>query len=240
MKQLFSIILTLAIFSSCQKQVVPAEEINLGKDFVKFEEGHFVEYQVDSVHYDPFSKTTDTVTYFIKDVVGTSFADNQGRNSFIVNRYKRYNETESWLDESTYYVTQTSFNLEWVENNRRFIKLIFPTKLNTTWNGNKLILLDDLYKPDWKYKYTLIDVPINTGLIYYDKSLTVLHRDEALGSLATTGIYDPNQYSGYNYSTETYAKNVGLVYKETTTWVNQTAQHYKDGYTIIMRARNNN
>jgi hypothetical protein len=243
MKNIMILLSTILFLAACEKQIIPAEQINLGTEYVKFETGHFIEYDVDSIKYDDLYKRVDTFYYQLRDEVAETFLDNQNRKSYVVNRFKRKNDNEKWNDEGTYYITQSSFNIEWVQDNLRFIKLIFPLKLNTTWQGNRYINNDNAVYKDWAYKYYNIAKPYNTGAKIYDNTISVLQVNKGAGSMdGPNPKYDPLLLSAYTFGTETYAKNVGLVYKEITNWENQTGpnQKFKNGFTIIMRAKNNN
>jgi hypothetical protein len=232
-------VLTLLLFS-CKKEIIPADEVELGKDYYPLTTGHFIDYAVDSIVYNDFNQTTDTFKLEFKDEIEDQFLDNEGRTSYSIQRYYRQDSTYLWDENQTYYATTTSFKLEVVENNLRFIKLVFPVKLNTRWYGNTYIPASsnsDLQWLDgWDYKYLKVSEPFNNGKIEFTNTVTVTQVDNTEGAPD-----DPNQFSAHTFSKEVYAKNVGLVYRELTRWVYQpTVAKYKKGFTLIMRAKNYN
>lgn len=238
-KSLFIFFGVLILFTSgCRRQVIPAEDVDLGKDYYKLLEGHEIEYAVDSIIYDDFNQRIDTFSLEFKDVVGPTFLDNEGRLSYQVQRYYRQDSTYPWSEHYNYYATPTASRLEIVDRNLRFIKLVFPVKLNTRWYGNSYIptaFNNELkWMDQWDYKYEDINVPFNTGFILFNSTVDILQADYTEGDES-----DPNSYSARGYSREVYAKNVGLVFKEMTRWEYQPSlsPRFKKGFTLIMRAK---
>ncbi|HQW46074.1 MAG TPA: hypothetical protein PLZ98_03315, partial [Chitinophagaceae bacterium] len=61
MKQtIWLLIIMLSVFTSCKRQVIPADDVELGKDYFPLTIGHFIEYDVDSLLFNDFTKTVDT------------------------------------------------------------------------------------------------------------------------------------------------------------------------------------
>ena len=241
MKQtIWLLIIMLSVFTSCKRQVIPADDVELGKDYFPLTIGHFIEYDVDSILFNDFTKTVDTFHFELKDVVESEFADNEGRKSFIINRYKRQDATYPWKENLTYYTTETNFNIEVVEENLRFIKMVFPVKVNTKWNGNIYLpatLSAELkWLSGWDYKYVNINEPFSTGFLNFENTVTINHVDNVVGD-----SLDANNYSERTFSRERYAKNVGLISREQVYWDYQSeTSKYRKGFMIIFRAKNFN
>ncbi|MCC7028923.1 MAG: hypothetical protein IT257_01370 [Chitinophagaceae bacterium] len=234
------LLLSATCFTACKRQVVPADDVELGKDYFPLSIGHYVEYDVDSFLYNDFQKSIDTFHFELKDVVESEFTDNSGRKSFIINRYKRQDATYPWKENLTYYATETPFNIEVVEDNLRFIKMVFPVKVNTKWDGNIYLpatLSTELkWLSGWEYKYVNINEPYNTGFLNFDNTVTINHVDFVVGD-----SLDVNNYSERTYSRERYAKNVGLISREVVYWDYQSeTTKYRKGFVIIYRAKNHN
>lgn len=230
----------LLTLSSCKKQIIPSEDISMGKEYYPITQGHFIEYEVDSFLFDDFNKRVDTVHYQLRDVISDTFTDNEGRLSQLVVRYKRYNDTLAWETNDTYYITQTSFHMEVIENNLRFIKLAFPVKENQRWYGNTYIpttLNSELQWLDqWYYKYEQINEYYHNGIRGFDNAVVVNENDYEQGNPDT----DPNNYASKIFAKEVYAKQVGLVYREIENWVYQPTRKYRNGFKIIFRTTNYN
>ena len=99
-------------------------------------------------------------------------------------------------------------NLQVVENDLRFIKLIFPPQLNSSWNGNLYIGTDpgdpnDPYNvfANWNYYYENCDTTVTIGSQTYNNCIVV---SEANNVFITSKIV----------RTEIYAPNVGMIYQE--------------------------
>lgn len=87
--------------------------------------------------------------------------------------------------------------------------MIFPPKKDKTWHGNAYINVEDestleYYNPekyDWEYTYTEVNIKKVFGGQTFENCIVITHIDEE-------NLFEKK------YSTEIYAKDVGLVYKE--------------------------
>lgn len=230
-------IAVVIFFASCKRQVIPPDDVELGKEYFPLTIGHYIEYDVDSFLYNDFEKRIDTFHFELRDVIESDFLDNEGRKSYIVNRYKRQDDTYPWKENLTYYMTETAFNIEVIEDNLRFVKMVFPVKQNTKWNGNVYIatLTTELkWLTGWEYKYVNISEPYNNGFMNFDNTVTINEVDYAAGdSLADV-------YSSRTFSRERYAKNVGLVSREVVNWEYQDNMDYRNGFILVYRAKKHN
>jgi hypothetical protein len=227
----------VAFLTSCKKEIIPNDDIELGKAYFPITKDYTIEYAIDSIIYNDFNKSTDTFSMQFKDVIGELFYDNEGRESYVVNRFRRQDDTYTWEDMMTYYATKTNFKVEVVENNLRMIKLVFPVKLKTAWAGNIYIpaQIDDalnwLWK--WNYSYTSINQPFNTGKASFSNTIVVIGINDSINNPEQF----PNSIANKRYSKEVYAKNVGLIYRELTNWDYQPdGSRYRNGFTTIYRA----
>lgn len=228
------------LIASCKRKVIPADNVELGKDYFPLQIGHFIEYDVDSIKFNDFTHTIDSFHFELKDIYESEFLDNEGRKSFMVNRYKRQDNTYPWVEDLTYYVTETPFNVEVIEDNLRFVKMVFPVKINTKWHGNLYIpstLLPELiWLSGWEYKYVNINEPHGNGFLNFDNTVTVNEADIVVGD-----SLDALNYSARIFSKEIYAKNVGLVQRELVKWDFQsTTTKYRNGFILVYRAKNFN
>jgi len=85
-----------------------------------------------------------------------------------------------------------------LEENQRFVRLIFPVNEGKSWNGNAY----NTSEP-WNYNYTNVDEPYSLDLLSFSKTLTVNQRNN---------INLVDQEIAY----EVYAYGVGMVYKQLT------------------------
>lgn len=240
----YSIYLVLLLFTvgilSCRKQTIQPPPTDLGWDFQPLNKGHFVVYDVDSIIYDDFNKTIDTFRSEIKDEIGDKFQDDQGRDSYYITRYGRKDASFPWQVVHIFYITQDNFKLEWKENNLRFIKMVYPTKLNKKWKGNKYMPTQtnsDLgWLDDWDYRYSDVLATFNTGSKSYKNAHIIDQADYIEGD--PTNV---NAFSAQTYSREVFAKNVGMIYRKVTRWEYQpSGAKFRSGFTAIFKAKSNN
>ncbi|MEZ5047551.1 MAG: hypothetical protein R2831_11220 [Chitinophagaceae bacterium] len=239
-KVLIVLFLLLSMATSCKRQTIPFSNVKLGKDYVKIETGHFIDYELDSIIYDDFNLKTDTFRSIIRDEVGATFLDNQNRESFLIKRKVKDVINNAWIEQSDYYVTLTESAYEVVDNNLRFIKLIFPVKESIKWDGNAYLptaLNPELQWYDgWSYQYLNVNNVWSNQALSFPNTVIIKQADFNEGNAS-----DPLAYSAKTFSQEIYAKNVGMVHKEITRWVYQpSVVKYKKGFTLIFNAINHN
>ena len=168
---------------------------DLGYNYFPADIGVWVVYDVDSIVYNDFTDSVETYNYQIKEIVESAFIDGEGRETRRLERYIRLTDTLPWSINDVWFANRTASRAEKVEENVRFIKLIFPVKNGALWNGNAANTLGNR-----DYQYVETNVSMAVGGILFDSVLTVLQRDEDLGIVK-------------NYFLEKYAKNAGMVYK---------------------------
>jgi hypothetical protein len=161
-----------------------------------------------------FGTRDTTISYQVKYEVDALITDNNGKPAYRVFRYIRKNATQSWLPQGTCMAMNTGNNIEWVENNMRFIKLTTPVEEGKSWKGNSYIdtysANSDLhYMDNWDFTYQMVGSTYNTGTLNFDNTLTVQQRDEVVGLPD-----NPDSYSEINFSQEKYALGIGLIYRQ--------------------------
>jgi hypothetical protein len=165
--------------------------------YYPYQIGQWFVYDIVEIKYDDFTHTVDTSQYQIKEFYESEFLDNSNRKTLRIERYRRNKITDDWGLENIFLSNITTSTAERVEDNIRYIKLVFPVINGETWNANSLNTF-----PSHFYKYTKVDVPLIMYNQNYDTTLTVLQQDE-------------ETLINKDYSSEIYAKNIGIVYKKT-------------------------
>lgn len=221
----------LFVFASCKKQSDEIQTASIS-DYYPLEVGKYIDYNLDSSVFINFGQKDTVIHYMARDVVDATTTDNLNRPSFRIIRYLRQSESEEWTPSATYMVTPTNGQLEVIENNLRFIKLMLPIKQDFSWKGNKYIdtystNFEQRYLDDWDYIYDSVGAPLTINDISFDSTIKVFERDEFLGQ-------DPSipgtQYAEKNFGVEKYAKGVGLIYRELIHWEYQGAQPGRTAY----------
>lgn len=192
---------------------------NYNFDYFPMDSGHWVIYQVDSVIYSKFlSDGKDSIATQLKEVVGGTFIDNEGRIARKIERYTRYNSAQEWsaIDPVIWYALRDSQRAERMEGDLRFIKMTFPISEGKSWKGNSQINTQDnnlkLYN-NWNYTYTNLDEPLNIEATDLDgNNINNLFAKTLTVSQSTRE--DNYNLVEYSYGVEQYAENVGMIYKE--------------------------
>lgn len=201
----------LSIFSSCTPS--EPEIIDLGLNYYPLEIGKYRVYKVDSVIYDFVNnmKKIDTISFYLKEELTDTIRDNQGNLVYTLERLERFDQNDIWRVKDVYGVSLIEYQLHAVEENQRFIKLVFPVGVDVApWNGNTFI--DEFTTVDiagesieifkgWLYEYSEVDEPLVVQNIPFDSTLTVIQASE------------DNLIEG-RFSTEIYARGVGLIKKD--------------------------
>lgn len=204
-------------------------EADFAYEYYPTDSGHYVIYQVDSITYDE-NAGNDTARYQMMEIITDTFYDNENILNYRLELYRRPNTNAAWAIDRVWFLKQNTTTLQKIEDDLRFIKLVFPPAEGKTWNGNIYIPLTEPFRDfeDWEYSYSNTNQPYTVGALSFDSTLTVNEVDEE-------DLIDKK------FRKEIYARNVGLIYQEwaimhkqdvTNTWDNATIQR---GFKIFMR-----
>jgi hypothetical protein len=223
--------------------------------FIPLQVGKEITYRLDSLTYYYYGQLDTITSYLAMDSVETVTTDNQGRVSYLVTRY--ITDTAGinpWAPSETYMVTPTFSDVEMVENNLRFVKLVYPVTANFSWGGNDYLPYNPYqdyftFSYDshidlaaWTYDYEQVNSPFSVLGQVYDSTATVLSDSNYLN----VPIADPAVPASVAYWTETYARNIGLIYRHTAMWEyqpptqNGTQLGYKIGFEVTLSIINHN
>lgn len=208
-----SLALMAMLVFSCSKDPESAPASTNMADYYPLQVGKYITYKLDSTVYINLGTLKVVRSYRVRDYVDSKFKDNLGNDAYRIRRMMRDAvDTTIWRDNATFLVTPTARTTELMENNLRFIKLINPIKEFTAWQGNSYInVKDDFYSfyENWEYFYESINEPFTANGKRFDSTITVNQVDYVDGDPTK-----PQFRYEISYSTETYAKGVGLIYKE--------------------------
>ncbi len=215
MKNLFVfalLVLSILTIYSCSDKTEDFE-VDYGYEYFPISIGKTAVYQVDSVIYSKFNDTVYRETSQIREEIVKKDTDLQGRDRYHIHLSERTNFNQSWTSVSpkTWYAVMNESSVERVEENLRFVKMLFPVNTSTTWLGNDQIETsneDFEFYEGWEYEYQNIGEPftIPNGETF-ENTITVFHYDSDLE-------FNPPDISKKIYSIEVYAKDVGLVYAQ--------------------------
>ena len=204
MQKTIWLILAVTVFLfSCSKDEEEFVEPYLGHDYAGLEIGKYVIYDVDSFFYDDFNGLIDSSFYQVKEVVDSKITDLEGDEAFKIIRYRKESDTTGWVLIDVWSSKLSTTNFQKVEENVRFLKLIFPINVNDTWNGNILNNGAEPVDSEGKaiYEYTAVEQSETIGGNTLSNVLTILQVEEI--NLIEEKVYE-----------EKYAKGIGMVYKK--------------------------
>lgn len=194
----------LLTFSACNKK--DTVEINYNYEYYPYSIGHYVTYRVDSIFY-TYSNPNyfrDTARYELKELIADTLYDNENALNYKIELYRRADSSAAWAIWKVWYLKPTVTNVQKVEDDIRFIKLVFPPQESAEWNGNIYVPTTDPYTVyrDWNYVYSNVHQPYSINGFNFDSTLTVTAVD-VTNNLITKTLHR-----------EVYAKNVGMIYRE--------------------------
>lgn len=194
MKNLLYLIVLSATLFAC-KADPDFEEIDLGYDYFPNLSGTYIEYEVDSIHY---GATVDTTHFYLREVIADDFVDDEDQRATSVERYKRLSPMDDWVLADVWTQKRTLNTAERVEENERFIRLVFPLEQGKTWNGNSFNLRDE-----WTYRCATFDAPFALEDVSFSNTCSIQQR--SVSNLVDQQIYR-----------EVYGRDIGMIYKEYT------------------------
>jgi hypothetical protein len=220
------LLFTAAIIAGCKKdEVLNIPEL---RDYYPLAVGKTFTYRMDSIKIAPFGVKLDTVYYLAKDTVENKFIDAMGRESYRIFRFIKDtlpNSTQPWRFAATYVASFSSDrkSLEYLDNNLRYLILRQPLTEGSSWKGNTFIDTKSANSPvkfldEWEYQLENVNGSFSVRKGTFDSTITILQQDETI----PPGTFNPAFYQQRNYSTEVYAKGVGLIYKYFLHWTWQT------------------
>ena len=254
------LLLSLMVVTSCKKTVhfnsTPGYSGELTDFWTPLQMGKYVTYRMDSLNFYFYGQLDTITSYLAKDSIEDTVTDATGHLNYMVVRYLSDTTGSSWTPNETYLVEADTQNIQMVENNLRFIKLAWPIDNGFTWFGNSFlpynpyggyfIFSDDnhLSLDNWTYTYQNVDQPYTTspGGLTFDSTISVLQANDSIN----VPIANPNAFGSRTYWLETYAKHIGLVYRQTIMWEYQpptpdgTQSGYKIGFQLTMRLVDHN
>jgi flagellar hook protein FlgE len=198
---IFIAVFTLAFFS-CKKDV---STLDMGYAYFPDQVGHYVIYDVDSTYYDDFYSPVKIkkIKFQVKEKIQSVFTDNQNRPTLRLERYvKPYDSlvpysAMAWTLRDVWMENKTTTTAEKVEENVRFVRLVFPVKNNQTWNANA-----QNSNEERDFSYEFVDMPLSVGKISFAQVLETRYDDG--GGILTSR----------EYRTEKYAREVGMIYRQ--------------------------
>lgn len=194
MKNLTIYIFLAIAFISCKKDI--ESHYDVGYNYYPIEVGNTWIYDADSIVYDDFLQDTISFAFQIKEYIDSSFTDDMGETAYKLLKYKRIKPTDPWILKKTWVIKKTNIQVERVEENTRYVPIIFPVKESSKWNVNAY---ND--STEQEYKYTNVNKSYKLGSNTIDSTVVILQKEN-------------NDLTKKISASEVYAKQLGMIYKE--------------------------
>ncbi|MBN9384280.1 MAG: hypothetical protein J0H74_26245 [Chitinophagaceae bacterium] len=243
-------LLTLITTISCKRTLYNHPDNSPPRYYMPLQVGRYAIYKLDSINFYHYGQLDTLTQYLAKDTVENFFVGNLGDTTWVVERYlSPATGPIVWTPNETNTVNTSQRSVDLTENNLRFIKLGYPMQNGLTWSGNSYIP-DNPYQDynftapknvnvnGWTYTYQNVDQPFAAGGQTYDSTVTILQVDDS--SNVNINIIVDTSFASRTYWSETYAKNIGLVYRHTILWDYQppppqsTQSGYKLGFKVTL------
>ncbi|MES2619230.1 MAG: hypothetical protein V4615_00140 [Bacteroidota bacterium] len=205
LKTFILIVLGSAIFfglHSCKKNDTYALDFLYG--YAPTDTGHYVIYDVDSISYSNNGiQINDTAHYQLKEIITDTFYDGANEPAFELELYRSNDSGATWIFDRKWWMKKSTTTYQKIEDDVKFIKLVFPPETNKEWNGNLYVSKDEPFEDflDWTYRYETVNVPYTINGLNFDSTASVLAVDDA--NAITKRL-----------RREVYALGVGMVYQE--------------------------
>ena len=194
------ILISMAVLACSVEETAPIMplEPTLGQSYFFLVEGKFREYDVHEIRHHGVD-ISDTLNYQLREEIKAPFINDNGDSSHLVYRYVRTSSLENWNLDSTWTARVNQDFAVSVENNKSFVKMIYPTVKGLTWDGNAFNT-DDIDQFEISSFDEFFSIP--NSLISFQKTMEI-----------TQNIEDDSVTIRDNRR-EVFADSVGLVYKE--------------------------
>jgi hypothetical protein len=201
------VIFLSVLLAACQSREVQPKLT--GKEYAPLAIGAYWEYSVTTTTISPVEGQINTLAEVKLEVTG--LLTQNGVEKYVLHRYTRPQGSSTYFSDETWSVEVDDFRYLQQEGNVPFLRLQFPISEGKTWNGNAYNTqagTDDCGDGNFNcdmYQSTGVGKPFELpGVFTYDDTITVIENDEE----------DP--IVGKDTRKSVYARNIGLVYKETT------------------------
>jgi hypothetical protein len=227
----FTIFVCLLTIVSCQ---LGSEEREVkGEAYFPIKVGNEALYSIDTVLYNPFNQSVDTISHVFKEIVVEKYADNSGDTVFRI-------ELQYWDKVKGDYVSFKSYERKIVSNyaiekleNKAEVKMLFPVAQyktkgsGYTWNTNMFNTQTPVI-----IKYSSVFSSFNNGVKTYPDCIVLkLNKPQS-------GVIDVNNIVINNVREEVYAKDQGLIYRFIDSTDNLAVQSALSGKRITVRRLN--
>ena len=197
----FALLSTVIIFTACEDGDDHVRRND--HQYIPLRKGWFQIYDVEETRYQLGNPETNR--YQLKAVVADSFPNAEGNYTYVVHLSKKSAGSDEWLANATHSVRINTKEAVVSEGSTAYVVLSFPVVQGISWNGNAY---NDVINPN-----------TNTGLDVYtveSAGVQVVNSKEFLDCVSVQQEDNNETIVFKDQRREVYARNVGLILKETT------------------------
>lgn len=192
-------------------------DIDYGYDYAPIAIGQSSIFQIDSIIYDDFNSSSDTISFQQKEEVVSSFLDDAGAEAYRIELSQRTNDSIDWKLIRVFSSRKNKTRYVRTDNNIATVLLVFPPEKGKEWDGNFLNTKDEL-----EFSYTSVNQAETINQQNYPSIVTVLQEDEF------------NRIQQF-FTEEKYARGVGLVYRKDKQLETELNGDIRSGYDATTR-----
>jgi hypothetical protein len=197
----FGLFATIALFQGCDSEDKPA--VRPDQEYIPLVRGWYQTYDVEEIIYE--LGVPETLRYQLKTVVADSFPGADGTITYVVHQSIKPEGSDEWLPDGTFSSRLTTTEAITTVGSTPYVVLVFPARKGIQWDGNAYNDESNPGTNDGQDIYTIDGVGerFETGSLSFDDCVKILQEDNA-----EFFIY-------HDERREVYARNTGLVFKET-------------------------
>ncbi|MDX5437926.1 MAG: hypothetical protein LPK03_12065 [Pontibacter sp.] len=205
---LLLLLVLLGLLTACEDKYKDPDPKLMGYEYFPLEVGSYRIYNVTDIRFK--SDVGDTTRFQMRERVDTTFTDQTGALNYKIIRSIRANENSAWEDDSVMTAVRSVNNLILMQNNTKYVKMVFPVKEGKHWIGdayNDRVASDyAVNERDGKELYTYR----NVGENYYLNGNTFPNTVEII-----QGDYTSDDFV-VDKRKEVYAEEIGRIYRQFT------------------------
>ena len=211
-KLFFAALAALFLWGCASKQTLEEYKPDFGYNYFPLTIGKYVTYRIDSTIYDPAQSGTNVLksTTFVKEIVVDTVYDNLLGLGYKVERYSRKSDTLPFEIQDVWATFRNETQAIRVEENLKFIKMVFPLKKGNTWDGNVFI------DPNLVVKVAEESIQMFKNWTYQvlgtAQSFTLLGQNYP--KVTTVEQAKSENLIELRESSEKYAEGIGLIYRQ--------------------------
>ena len=238
-----------AWLSSCKKSTENFIDAYPVASFFSLKIGDSAFFRMDSLEFTPSKQDPSLLnSYLIKEEVVSIERDILNQTMWKINRFINKDTTGNgvWRSNGYYFIQILNQQVNFIENNLRYIRIKSPVRTNFSWKGNTALPTEaypdydfsiDNNMLNWNYFYKEVGGAeiIGYSKDIYDKTITVELIDQSTNvNDDNNSIISSNNFASKEKWIEKFAQNVGLIYKEQILWEYQPVKQRRVGFLLKM------